>query len=103
MAEATQLQQPQQTEALERKEDLCQNSEDRDEDQDQSSTEGSTESEDSSEEGSTASRTPTRPLLSIRSQSTMDMEDDSPNMIVYRKVRQAGTITCDIIQIQMIS
>lgn len=30
---------------------------------------------------------PTRPLLSTRSMSSVDPDDDSPNMIVYRKVR----------------
>ena len=29
----------------------------------------------------------TRPLLSMRSMSSVDPDDDSPNMIVYRKVR----------------
>lgn len=32
---------------------------------------------------------PARPLLSMRSMSTVDPDDDYPNMIVYRKVRAA--------------
>lgn len=31
--------------------------------------------------------TPTRPLLSMRSMSSVDPENDSPNMIIYRKVK----------------
>lgn len=67
-----------------------------DKDQGETSTEGSTDdgSDDGSEDGSTKEvnqRTPTRPLLSMRSMSTMDPDDDSPNMIVYRKIE--GIVT----------
>lgn len=36
--------------------------------------------------------TPTRPLLSMRSMSSVDPDDDSPNMIVYRKIEDI--VTC---------
>ncbi|XP_040920186.1 regulator of G-protein signaling 6-like [Toxotes jaculatrix] len=35
--------------------------------------------------------TPTRPLLSMRSMSSVDPDDDSPNMIVYRKIEDIVT------------
>ncbi|XP_034756411.1 regulator of G-protein signaling 6 isoform X1 [Etheostoma cragini] len=35
--------------------------------------------------------TPTRPMLSMRSMSTVDPDDDSPNMIVYRKIEDIIT------------
>lgn len=33
---------------------------------------------------------PSRPLLSMRSGSTVDLDNDSPNMILYRKVRASS-------------
>ncbi|XP_019953217.1 regulator of G-protein signaling 6-like [Paralichthys olivaceus] len=38
-----------------------------------------------------AQMTPTRPLLSMRSMSSVDPEDNSPNMIVYRKIEDIVT------------
>ncbi|XP_072301646.1 regulator of G-protein signaling 6-like [Eucyclogobius newberryi] len=85
MAEATQ-QPPQQKEPMEKDEE--------EKDQDQTSTVGSTESESESEDGSkeVQTKTPTRALLSMKSFGTMDVEDDSPNMIVYRKIEDIVTL-----------
>lgn len=50
---------------------------------------GATEPDEVSEEPKEdVQPTPTRPLLSMRSMSSVDPDDDSPNMIVYRKVRE---------------
>ncbi|XP_061560848.1 regulator of G-protein signaling 6 isoform X1 [Phycodurus eques] len=38
---------------------------------------------------------PTRPLLSMRSLSIVDSDDDSPNMIVYRKIEDIVTLLQD--------
>ncbi|KAI3364156.1 hypothetical protein L3Q82_010973 [Scortum barcoo] len=48
--------------------------------------EATEETDEGSEELKESTQTaPTRPLLSMRSMSTVDPDDDSPNMIVYRK------------------
>lgn len=62
-------------------------------DLDQTSTEGSTESDEGSEDGSkeVQIKAPVRALLSMRSVGTIDAEDDSPNMIVYRKIEDIVT------------
>ncbi|XP_076023581.1 regulator of G-protein signaling 6-like isoform X2 [Genypterus blacodes] len=39
--------------------------------------------------------TPSRPLLSMRSMSTVDPENDSPNMIIYRKIEDIVTLIQD--------
>lgn len=46
-----------------------------------------TEADEGSDEPKESAQTaPARPLLSSRSMSSVDTDDDSPNMIVYRKV-----------------
>lgn len=58
------------------------------EEQQQPSSADTTEPDEGSEEPKEIAQTPpTRPLLSMRSMSTVDLDDDTPNMIVYRKVR----------------
>ncbi|XP_029983879.1 regulator of G-protein signaling 6-like [Sphaeramia orbicularis] len=53
---------------------------------------GTTESDEGSEEPKEGIQTtPTRPLLSMRSMSSVDPDDDSPNMIVYRKIEDIVT------------
>ncbi|XP_055005619.1 regulator of G-protein signaling 6-like [Boleophthalmus pectinirostris] len=95
MAEATQQPPPPLKEPTEKEaeKDETPNKDAEEKDQDQTSTEGSTESDEGSEDGSkeVQTRTPTRALLSMRSMSTMDVEDDSPNMIVYRKIEEIVT------------
>lgn len=78
MAEAPQQQQQQQEEGGEKEE----------EQQQQSSPVEKTEPDEGAEEPKEiAQTTPSRPLLSMRSMSSVDPDDDTPNMIVYRKVR----------------
>lgn len=58
------------------------------EEEEQPSTAESANTDEGSEElKENVQVTPTRPLLSMRSMSSVDPSDDSPNMIVYRKVR----------------
>lgn len=83
MAEAPQQQQQHQQEEEEEEQPTSVEATDTDE--------GSEEPKDS------VQVTPTRPLLSMRSMSTVDPDDDLPNMIVYRKVR-AKTKRCSISQ-----
>ncbi|XP_045910772.1 uncharacterized protein LOC123974248 isoform X1 [Micropterus dolomieu] len=57
------------------------------EEEEQPSNVEATEADEGSEEPKeSVQTTPNRPLLSMRSISTVDPDDDSPNMIVYRKV-----------------
>lgn len=57
------------------------------EEEEQPSTVETTDTDEGSEEPKESVQvTPTRPLLSMRSMSSVDPDDDSPNMIVYRKV-----------------
>lgn len=73
MAEAPQQQQQQQKE---------------EEEEEQPTSEESSENDEGSEELKDAhQQNPSRPLLSTRSGSTVDTDNDSPNMILYRKVR----------------
>lgn len=61
--------------------------------EEQPSSSGSTEADEDVEDLKEDVQTPpTRPLLSMRSLSIVDPDDDSPNMIVYRKVRQTMLI-----------
>ncbi|XP_076612990.1 regulator of G-protein signaling 6 [Chaetodon auriga] len=86
MAEAPQeqqQQQQQQEEEEEKKEELP-------------STVEAAETEEGSEEPKESVQvTPTRPLLSMRSMSSVDPDDDSPNMIVYRKIEDIVTLIQD--------
>lgn len=60
----------------------------KEEEQQQSSPVEKTEPDEGAEEPKEiAQTTPSRPLLSMRSMSSVDPDDDTPNMIVYRKVR----------------
>ncbi|XP_061668189.1 regulator of G-protein signaling 6-like isoform X1 [Syngnathoides biaculeatus] len=56
------------------------------------STDADEEVEDLKEDAQTP---PTRPLLSMRSLSIVDPDDDSPNMIVYRKIEDIVTLIQD--------
>lgn len=79
MAEAQQQQQQQQEEGGEKE---------KEEEQQQSSPVEKSEPDEGTEEPKEiAQTTPSRPLLSTRSMSIVDPDDDTPNMIVYRKVR----------------
>nr|XP_020484083.1 regulator of G-protein signaling 6-like [Labrus bergylta]XP_020484089.1 regulator of G-protein signaling 6-like [Labrus bergylta] len=84
MAEAPQQQQQQQEEV---------------EDEEQPSSVDVTENDDGPEEPKeNAQTTPTRRLLSMRSMASMnsvDPDDDSPNMIVYRKIEDIVTLIQD--------
>lgn len=72
MAEAPQQQQQQEEE----------------EEQQQPTSEESSDNDEGSEElKDVHQENPSRPLLSTRSASTVDTDNDSPNMILYRKVR----------------
>ncbi|XP_065820272.1 regulator of G-protein signaling 6 isoform X1 [Labrus bergylta] len=86
MAEAPQQQQHQQQE-----EEV--------EDEEQPSSVDATENDDGPEEPKeNAQTTPTRRLLSMRSMASMnsvDPDDDSPNMIVYRKIEDIVTLIQD--------
>lgn len=85
MAEAPQQQQQQQEEGGEKEKE--------EEQQQQSSPVEKTEPDEGAEEPKEiAQTTPSRPLLSMRSMSSVDPDDDTPNMIVYRKVR--ASIIC---------
>ncbi|CAI5684124.1 regulator of G-protein signaling 6 [Oreochromis niloticus] len=82
MAEAPQQQQQQQEEGGEKEE----------EQQQQSSPVEKTEPDEGAEEPKEiAQTTPSRPLLSMRSMSSVDPDDDTPNMIVYRKIEEIIT------------
>ncbi|XP_042078656.1 regulator of G-protein signaling 6 [Haplochromis burtoni] len=83
MAEAQQQQQQQQEEGGEKE---------KEEEQQQSSPVEKTESDEGVEEPKEiAQTTPSRPLLSTRSMSIVDPDDDTPNMIVYRKIEDIIT------------
>ncbi|XP_037837414.1 regulator of G-protein signaling 6-like isoform X2 [Kryptolebias marmoratus] len=88
MAEAPQQQQQQQEEEEEEEEQ-----QEEDEEQSQSSVE-TTEPDDGSEEQDEVVK-PARPLLTMRSMSTVDPDDDYPNMIVYRKIEDIVTLIQD--------
>ncbi|XP_031586115.1 regulator of G-protein signaling 6 [Oreochromis aureus] len=83
MAEAPQQQQQQQEEGGEKE---------KEEEQQQSSPVEKTEPDEGAEEPKEiAQTTPSRPLLSMRSMSSVDPDDDTPNMIVYRKIEDIIT------------
>ncbi|XP_039874471.1 regulator of G-protein signaling 6-like [Simochromis diagramma] len=83
MAEAQQQQQQQQEEGGEKE---------KEEEQQQSSPVEKTEPDEGAEEPKEiAQTTPSRPLLSTRSMSIVDPDDDTPNMIVYRKIEDIIT------------
>ncbi|XP_028252929.1 regulator of G-protein signaling 6-like [Parambassis ranga] len=79
MAEAPQQQQ------------LQQQKEEEEEEQQPGPVEARDSSEGSEEPKEDVQATPTRPLLSMRSMSIVDPDDDSPNMIVYRKIEDIVT------------
>lgn len=82
MAEAPQQEQQQQQQQEEEEEGG-----EKEEEQQQSSPAEKIEADEGAEElKEIVQMTPTRPLLSMRSMSTVDPDDDTPNMIVYRKV-----------------
>ncbi|XP_054616853.1 regulator of G-protein signaling 6 isoform X2 [Dunckerocampus dactyliophorus] len=82
MAEAPQQQHEQQQ----------QEEEEQQQSEEQLSSSGSTEADDEVEDlKEDVQTTPTRPLLSMRSLSIVDPDDDSPNMIVYRKIEDIIT------------
>lgn len=60
--------------------------EEEEEEEQQSSEEAPDTNEGSEDSKEEVPVTPRRPLLSMRSMSSVDPDDDSPNMIVYRKV-----------------
>lgn len=62
------------------------------EEEEQSSVE-TVEPDEGSEEPDEVMK-PARPLLSTRSMSTVDPDDDYPNMTVYRKVRAGALMIC---------
>ncbi|XP_004550576.1 regulator of G-protein signaling 6 [Maylandia zebra] len=83
MAEAQQQQQQQQEEGGEKE---------KEEEQQQSSPVEKSEPDEGAEEPKEiAQTTPSRPLLSTRSMSIVDPDDDTPNMIVYRKIEDIIT------------
>ncbi|KAK2856039.1 hypothetical protein Q5P01_004774 [Channa striata] len=85
MAEAAQQQQQQQQQQHHQQEEG-------EGEKEQRSTEEATEPDEGSEEPKENIKTaPARPLLSMRSMSTVDPDDDSPNMIVYRKIEDIVT------------
>ncbi|XP_051908508.1 regulator of G-protein signaling 6 isoform X1 [Hippocampus zosterae] len=64
--------------------------------EEQLSSSGSTEADEDVEDLKEDVQTPpTRPLLSMRSLSIVDPDDDSPNMIVYRKIEDIVTLIQD--------
>ncbi|XP_073348919.1 regulator of G-protein signaling 6 [Pagrus major] len=83
MAEAPQEQQQQQQEGRE------------EEEKQQSPVEATEPDEGAEEPKEGVSATPARPLLSMRSMSSVDPDDDSPNMIVYRKIEDIVTLIQD--------
>ncbi|XP_070843134.1 regulator of G-protein signaling 6-like [Chaetodon trifascialis] len=88
MAEAPQEQQQQQQQQQEEEEE--------EKKEEQPCTVEAAETEEGSEEPKeTVQVTPTRPLLSMRSMSSVDPDDDSPNMIVYRKIEDIVTLIQD--------
>lgn len=83
MAEAPQQQQQQQ-----------QHQQEEEEEEEQQSAEEVPDADEASEEPKeSVPVTPPRPLLSMRSMSSVDPDDDSPNMIVYRKVGAKSVLT----------
>ncbi|XP_029281642.1 LOW QUALITY PROTEIN: regulator of G-protein signaling 6 [Cottoperca gobio] len=89
MAEAPQQQQEQQQQQEEEEEE---------EGGEQPSTVEATETDEGSEEPKESVQTtptPTRPMLSMRSMSAVDPDDDSPNMIIYRKIEDIITLIQD--------
>ncbi|XP_018546355.1 regulator of G-protein signaling 6 [Lates calcarifer] len=96
MAEAPQQQQQQQQqekqEEDEQQQQQQQQQEEEQEEQPPPSPAEATEPNEGSEEPKESVQTPpTRPLLSMRSMSSVDPDDDSPNMIVYRKIEDIVT------------
>ncbi|XP_023127515.2 regulator of G-protein signaling 6 [Amphiprion ocellaris] len=81
MAEAPQQQQQQQQQQQEEEE----------EEQQPSSEETTEPDEESENPKEIIQTTSTRPLLSMRSMSSVDPDDDSPNMIAYRKIEDIVT------------
>eukprot|EP00066_Takifugu_rubripes_P021245 XP_011610511.1 PREDICTED: regulator of G-protein signaling 6-like [Takifugu rubripes] len=80
MAEAPQQQQQQEEE----------------EEQQQPTSEESSENDEGSEElKDVHQENPSRPMLSTRSASTVDTDNDSPNMILYRKIEEIVTLIQD--------
>ncbi|TNM94816.1 hypothetical protein fugu_017575 [Takifugu bimaculatus] len=80
MAEAPQQQQQQEEE----------------EEQQQPTSEESSENDEGSEElKDVYQENPSRPMLSTRSASTVDTDNDSPNMILYRKIEEIVTLIQD--------
>ncbi|XP_031717322.1 regulator of G-protein signaling 6-like isoform X1 [Anarrhichthys ocellatus] len=82
MAEAQQQQQPEEEEEEE-------------EEQQQSPVEATETDEGSEEPQKSVHKNLTRPLLSMRSMSIVDPDDNSPNMIVYRKIEDIVTLIQD--------
>ncbi|XP_068609535.1 regulator of G-protein signaling 6-like [Brachionichthys hirsutus] len=68
-----------------------QREEEEEEEQQPSSGETTDTDEGSEEPKENVPRPPVRPLLSMRSMSSVDTDDDSPNMIVYRKIEDIVT------------
>ncbi|KAM9338875.1 regulator of G-protein signaling 6-like isoform 2-T2 [Symphorus nematophorus] len=83
MAEAPQQQQQQQEKEEEKEEEQ--------QEQQLSTVEAAETDEGSEEQKESVPMTPPRPLLSMRSMSSVDPDDDSPNMIVYRKIEDIVT------------
>ncbi|XP_032398306.1 regulator of G-protein signaling 6 [Etheostoma spectabile] len=81
--------QEQQEQQQEEQEELQQ--EEQEELQQPSAVEATETDEGTEEPKESVQTTPTRPLLSMRSMSTVDPDDDSPNMIVYRKIEDIIT------------
>ncbi|XP_036942154.1 regulator of G-protein signaling 6 [Acanthopagrus latus] len=86
MAEAPQ-EQPQQQQQQEGREE--------EEEKQQSPVEATEPDEGAEEPKEGAPATPARTLLSMRSMSSVDPDDDSPNMIVYRKIEDIVTLIQD--------
>lgn len=70
-----------------------QQQEEEEEEEQQSAEEVPDADEGSEEPKESVPVTPPRPLLSMRSMSSVDPDDDSPNMIVYRKVGAKSVLT----------
>lgn len=66
--------------------------EEEEEEEQQSSEEAPDTDEGSEDSQEDLPVTPRRPLVSMRSISSVDPDDDSPNMIVYRKVGDKLTV-----------
>lgn len=83
MAEAPQQQEQEQHQQQEEEE----------EEEQQSAREAPNADKGSEEQKESVPVTSPRPLLSMRSMSSVDPDDDSPNMIVYRKVGAKSVLT----------